>query len=103
MRSAIQDGLSPSPENEALVSAEQSDEEEKYAEAISRVTSHSKSYTYEEEKAIIRKFDRRLVLFMALLYMLSFLDRSSQTFNIFDTHPLSFPPFLQLCSPFEIH
>jgi hypothetical protein len=83
MRSAIQDGLRPSPENEELVSAEQSDEEEKYAEAISRVMNHSKSYTYEEEKAIICKFDRRLVLFMALLYMLSFLDRSSQTFNIY--------------------
>lgn len=35
-------------------------------------------YTPDEEKAIIRKFDRRLVLFVALLYMLSFLDRSSK-------------------------
>lgn len=36
------------------------------------------SYTAEEERAIVRKFDRRLVLFVALLYMLSFLDRSSK-------------------------
>jgi MFS family permease len=36
------------------------------------------SYTAEEERTVIKKFDRRLVLFMALLYMLSFLDRSSK-------------------------
>ena len=36
-------------------------------------------YTPDEEKAVIKKFDRRLVLFVALLYMLSFLDRSSMS------------------------
>lgn len=35
-------------------------------------------YTPAEERAVLRKLDRRLVLFMALLYMLSFLDRSSK-------------------------
>ncbi|KAK0621546.1 major facilitator superfamily domain-containing protein [Bombardia bombarda] len=34
-------------------------------------------YTPDEEKAVVRKFDRRLVIFVALLYMLSFLDRSN--------------------------
>ena len=34
-------------------------------------------YTPEEEHAVLRKLDRRLVLFVALLYMLSFLDRSN--------------------------
>lgn len=34
-------------------------------------------YTAEEEAEVVRKFDRKLVLFVALLYMLSFLDRSS--------------------------
>ena len=34
-------------------------------------------YTPDEEKTVIRKFDKRLVLFVAFLYMLSFLDRSS--------------------------
>lgn len=34
-------------------------------------------YTPDEECAVVRKFDRRLVLFVALLFMLSFLDRSS--------------------------
>lgn len=37
------------------------------------------TYTAEEEQAVVRKFDRRLVLFVALLYMLSFLDRSSES------------------------
>jgi hypothetical protein len=34
-------------------------------------------YTPDEEQAVRRKFDRKLVLFVALLYMLSFVDRSS--------------------------
>ncbi|TVY87273.1 putative ABC transporter ATP-binding protein, partial [Lachnellula willkommii] len=34
-------------------------------------------YTPDEEWAVVRKFDRKLVLFVALLYMLSFLDRSN--------------------------
>jgi len=36
-------------------------------------------YTPDEEIAVRRKFDRKLVLFVALLYMLSFLDRSSMS------------------------
>lgn len=35
-------------------------------------------YTPDESRAVVRKFDRRLVLFVALLYLLSFLDRSSR-------------------------
>lgn len=38
---------------------------------------HAFTYTAEEERAVVDKFDRRLVLFVAFLYMLSFLDRSS--------------------------
>ena len=34
-------------------------------------------YTPDEERSVTRKFDCRLVLLVALLYMLSFLDRSS--------------------------
>ncbi|OAX79911.1 hypothetical protein ACJ72_05767 [Emergomyces africanus] len=37
----------------------------------------SRSYTIDEEKAVVKKFDMRLTMFMALLYMLSFLDRSN--------------------------
>ena len=35
-------------------------------------------YTPEEERVVVKKLDRRLVLFVAFLYMLSFLDRSSK-------------------------
>lgn len=41
------------------------------------------TYSAEEERAVVAKFDRRLVLFVAFLYMLSFLDRSSAS-----SHPL---------------
>lgn len=34
-------------------------------------------YTPEEEKEVVSVFDRRLVPFLALLYLLAFLDRSS--------------------------
>jgi hypothetical protein len=46
-------------------------------------------YTPEEEQAVVRKFDRRLVVFMAFLYMLSFIDRSSA--------------HLSFTYPFELH
>ena len=39
-------------------------------------------YTPDEERSVIRKFDHRLVLFVALLYMLSFLDRSSMSLHL---------------------
>lgn len=35
-------------------------------------------FTLSEERSVVRKLDRRLVLFLALLYMFSFLDRSSE-------------------------
>jgi hypothetical protein len=71
-----------------------------------RKPSLSRSYSVEEEKAIVRKFDKRLVLFMALLYMLSFLDRSSQAFLYIHlpcptVSPTPFSPFPpQLCTSY---
>ena len=44
---------------------------------VTRSNTTLMEYTEEEERAVIRKFDRKLVLFLALLYMLSFLDRSN--------------------------
>jgi len=35
-------------------------------------------YTPDEERAVLKKLDTKLVLFMSFLYMLSFLDRSSR-------------------------
>lgn len=40
-------------------------------------------YTPDEERAVVRKFDRRLVLFLSLCYLLSFLDRSSEFSTLF--------------------
>lgn len=37
----------------------------------------SKEYTEQEEDSVVKKLDRKLVLFLAFLYLLSFLDRSS--------------------------
>ncbi len=54
------------------------DEGKEHMRPMRRVRTQSKDYTDKEERVIVRKFDRKLVLFMALLYMLSFLDRSSQ-------------------------
>lgn len=50
-------------------------------------------FTPDEEAAVLKKFDRRLVLFIALLYMLSFLDRSSG-YNLLDLSP--HPPDTEL-------
>lgn len=41
--------------------------------------SEKELYSAVEERAVIRKLDRRLVVFVAFLYMLSFLDRSSKS------------------------
>jgi hypothetical protein len=35
-------------------------------------------YTPDEDRAVLKKLDRKLVSFMAMLYCLSFLDRSSK-------------------------
>jgi hypothetical protein len=63
-------------------SSSEDDSEKEHIRPVRRVGSRSKEYSDEEEQAIVRKFDRRLTLFIALLYMLSFLDRSSETSSI---------------------
>ena len=71
--------------HDGAASAEESDsdEEEKLVASRSGRRASDSSvqsfmlYTPDEEQAVLRKLDRRLVSFMALLYMLSFLDRSS--------------------------
>lgn len=69
-------------EKAEIDSAAEDEDEESYLDAPRRRASVStvqsyQLYTPDEERAVVRKFDRRLVLFMALLYMLSFLDRSN--------------------------
>lgn len=53
------------------------DEDKRRLTRARRANTLSKDYTENEETAIIKKFDRKLVLFLAFLYLLSFLDRSS--------------------------
>ena len=61
----------------SLLSALKSDENAgEHADALGAES--LKVFTTDEEKAVVRKLDRRLVLFIAFLYMLSFLDRSSE-------------------------
>lgn len=74
-------------------------------------------YTPDEEKVVIRKFDRRLVMFLGFCYMLSFVDRSS-AFSYFSLFSLCFffffffffktlPPFISftviILSHYRIH
>ncbi|KAJ5123240.1 hypothetical protein N7448_009337 [Penicillium atrosanguineum] len=42
-----------------------------------RARTAAPKYTLDEEREVVRSFDRRLVPFLALLYLLSFLDRSN--------------------------
>ena len=69
------------PEMTSTQDQEQDDESEESVtegrrDSISTIGSYA-LYTPDEEHTIVGKLDRRLVLFVAFLYMLSFLDRSS--------------------------
>lgn len=56
------------------------DEEESFLQRQPRIKGFE-LYSPEEDKAVLKRLDRRLVLFMAFLYMLSFLDRSSRSMS----------------------
>jgi len=57
--------------------SEDEETEHRRRRASASTTQSFQLYTPDEERAVVRKFDKKLVLFVALLYMLSFLDRSS--------------------------
>ena len=70
---------------ECIDSIRHAEQDDEFEESLAKRRRDSNStirsfmvYTPDEEQAVIRKLDRRLVLFVALLYMLSFLDRSSK-------------------------
>lgn len=76
------DGLPFDPEFEEWQSDAEKGTDFSRERRASASTVHSfMLYTPDEEKSVIRKFDKKLVLFVALLYMLSFLDRSSMCRN----------------------
>ena len=66
-----------------------SDEEERSPRASVSTPQSFMLYTPDEETSVVRKFDCRLVLFVALLYMLSFLDRSSMFSYLFNRSMLT--------------
>jgi hypothetical protein len=48
-----------------------------FEDALPSETGRVTEFTEAEEKTVLKKLDRRVVLFVALLYLLSFLDRSN--------------------------
>ena len=66
-----------------------SDEEERSPRTSVSTLQSFMLYTPDEEKSVISRFDCRLVLFVALLYMLSFLDRSSKFLDLFNLSMLT--------------
>lgn len=69
-------GHTPDDEDEPSESEDEIDTY-KHVRPLRRVGTESKEYTDEEEDVVVRKLDRKLVLFLGFLYMLSFLDRSN--------------------------
>ena len=59
------------------VQAAHSNEDSSVSYHIDERAAATTLFTLQEERDVIQKFDRRLVLFVAFLYLLSFLDRSS--------------------------
>ncbi|CAN9224386.1 unnamed protein product [Alternaria alternata] len=68
------------PHDEPAHKEELGEEDEGFLPSIRRASLDSvqsyELYTPDEDRRVLKKLDRRLVAFMALLYMLSFLDRS---------------------------
>ena len=56
-----------------------SDDENSVVSDGGRVVRPAMLFTLQEEQEVVSKLDRRLVWFVALLYLLSFLDRSSKS------------------------
>ena len=74
--------ITPRDEPHAKRELREEDEGEDFLPSIRHASIDSAQsyelYTPDEDRAVLKKLDRRLVVFMALLYMLSFLDRSSE-------------------------
>lgn len=72
------------PRDEPVPKEELGEEDEGFLSSMRRASLDSvqsyELYTPDEDRTVLKKLDRRLVAFMALLYMLSFLDRSSEYF-----------------------
>lgn len=68
----------PRPSDKVVADLDNDNDDDDYNESENSFINPTFTlFTPDEEAAVLKKFDRRLVLFIALLYMLSFLDRSS--------------------------
>jgi hypothetical protein len=56
-------------------------------------------YSPEEDKKVLKKLDRRVVLFIAFLYLLSFLDRSSKYLDFINVQFVPNNGFETLATP----
>jgi len=78
--SSCQEEVEPSSSQVNCISVAQ-----KEARRLSIASAQSfELYTPDEERAVLRKLDTHVVLFMSFLYLLSFLDRSSKNTAIFN-------------------
>ena len=59
-------------------------------------------YTPDEERVVVKKLDRHLVLFVAFLYMLSFLDRSSMPSSTVEGNTKHISNFFQISATREL-
>lgn len=99
--------IAPRGEPEPKHEHEDDDDDDEFQSSIRRPSLDSvqsyELYTPDEDRAVLKKLDRRLVLFMALLYCLSFLDRSSKCVEACEVmHPMpsnrdSSYPLFELC------
>lgn len=76
MRSSLSPGPRPGSSRSAASSARRKARRKARRGSNSTAASY-KLYTPDEEAAVRRKFDLKLVLFVSFLYLLSFVDRSS--------------------------
>ncbi|KAI0449331.1 major facilitator superfamily domain-containing protein [Xylaria acuta] len=74
---AIRDGEYSEDDEEARGASRRDREQAGRRLSDSTVAASFQLYTPDEEKAVVRKLDRRLVIFLAFCYMLSFVDRSN--------------------------
>lgn len=65
-------------DSDAYSSDSENDElKKRRARQLERAKTLSKAYADDEETTVLKKLDKRLTLFLAFLYLLSFLDRSN--------------------------
>ncbi len=79
MRGSLSPGPGPRPGSSRSATTRKMQRRRRRRGSNSTAASY-KLYTPDEDAAVRRKFDRKLVLFVSLLFLLSFVDRSSASY-----------------------